>query len=241
MLLTPRSTALSSALGRAFFVVASAALTVSGPGIGACSSEPDELSDPDLPTVTTNPDGVPYPTDHIGSVKRSHGRPGDRIPNFTFRAYRSGRAGGLETVSLAEYFDPQQRRNKVLHLQVAATWCAICSGELEATMTVVEPLKERGVLFLEVVISGQTAGKGPSQSEVEDWIDRHHTTFPTGIDVRGRRLAALGVSTSAVPYDVLLDTRTMEILDSSVGSPLDVGQYVLQALDFVTKNPPSYP
>ena len=42
------------------------------------------------------------------------------------------------------------------------------------------------------------------------------------------------------PHDVLIDTRTMEILDSSVGSPLDVGKYVLDGLEFVNSNPPSY-
>src|SRR4029079_4201321 len=97
-------------------------------------------------------------------------------------AYRSGREGGLQTVSLAEYYDPQQKRNKVLTLRVAAPWCALCSGELEWTVPVTEPLKERGVVFLEVVVSGATAGKGPSLAEVDEWIDRHKTNFPTGVD-----------------------------------------------------------
>jgi hypothetical protein len=211
------------------------------PALTGCSDEPEELEDPDLPLVPTNPDGDPYPTDRIGGVKRSASRHGDRMPNLTFRAYRSGRAGGLETVSLAEYYDPKQKRNKVLHLQIAATWCAICSSELEATLTVSDRLKtERGVVFLEVVVSGATAGKGPSLSEVDAWVDRHKTTFPTGIDVRARRLGALGVNGAAMPHDVLIDTRTMEILDSSIGAPLDVGQYVLSAWKFVTEHPPSF-
>jgi hypothetical protein len=42
-----------------------------------------------------------------------------------------------------------------------------------------------------------------------------------------------------MPHDLLIDTRTMEILDSSVGAPVDVGQYALEGLDFVEKNPPS--
>jgi hypothetical protein len=129
----------------------------------------------------------------------------------------------------------------VLHLQVAATWCSICSSELEATVTVTAPLKERGIVFLEVIVSGATAGKGPSLAEVDAWIDRHGTNFPTGIDVRARRLGVLGVDGSAMPHDILIDTRTMEILDSSVGAPLDVGKYVLSGLELVTTTPPSYP
>jgi hypothetical protein len=216
------------------------ALVTTVPPVSGCSDEPDELADPDLPVVATNPDGDPYPTDRLGGTKRGLRRPGDRIPNFAFRAYRSGRGAGLETVSLAEYYDPQQKRHKLLHLQVAATWCAICSAELTATMTVVDPLRQRGVVFVEVIVSGATAGKGPSLDEVDAWVDRHKTTFPTGIDVRARRLGALGVNGAAMPHDILIDTRTMEILDSSVGAPLDVGKYVLDGLKIVTENPPAY-
>lgn len=207
----------------------------------ACSSdEVEAFPDPDLPSVDANPDGVPYPTDRLGGQKRVGKTPGDRMPNFTFRAYRNGRAGGLETISLADYFDPDQKRNKVLHVQIAATWCSICSSELEATVGVSEELAKRGIRFVEIVVSGATAGKGPSLSEVDSWVDRHKTNFPTAIDVAARRLSPLGVSGSAVPYDILIDTRSMEILDSSVGAPLDVGKYVLEALRFVENNPPSY-
>jgi hypothetical protein len=212
--------------------------------MAGCSRAPEEFPDPDLPPVPTNPDGDPYPTDHIGSIKRSGTRPGQRIPNLVFRAYKNDTnhvSHDLETVALADYYDPHEKRNKVLHLQVAATWCAICSSELSATITVTEPLKERGVVFLEVVISGATAGKGPSLDEVGSWIDAHQSNFPTAIDVRGRRLGALGVSTAVVPHDILIDTRTMEILDSSAGAPLDVGIYVEDALRWVLANPPSYP
>ncbi|MDF2695881.1 MAG: hypothetical protein K0S65_4264 [Labilithrix sp.] len=219
-----------------------ASLTVVMALTPACSSDDadDPFPDPDLAVVETNPDGVPYPTDRVGGQKRSGKTPGDRMPNFSFRAYRNGRAGGLETVSLAEYFDPDQKRNKVLHIQVAATWCTICSSELEATVTVTEPLAERGIRFLEVVVSGNVAGQGPPLRDVDAWIDRHGTNFPTAIDVEARRLGAVGVSVAVVPHDILIDTRTMEILDSSVGAPLDVGKYVLEALRFVEENPPSY-
>lgn len=216
------------------------AMAITPLGATGCSEQPEEFADPDLALVEKNPDGEPYPTDHIGGRKRTGTRVGDRMPNFTFKAYRNGRANGLETISLAEYYDPQQKRNKVLHIQVAATWCAICSSELEATVSVTEPLKKRGVVFLEVLVSGATAGKGPSLAEVDAWIDRHETNFPTGIDVRARRLGTVGVSVSAMPHDILIDTRTMEILDSSIGAPLDVGVYVLDGLKFVTEHPPSY-
>lgn len=194
-------------------------LTAVPPSVGACSSDPDELEDPDLPVVTANPDGVPYPADHIGGRERAATRPGDRMPNFTFRAYRAGRAGGLETVSMAEYFDPDQRRHKVLHVQLAATWCAVCSAELSATVPVTERLKEEGIVFLEIVVSGASAGIGPSFEEIDSWVDRHQTNFPTAIDVRARRLGPLGVSGSVMPHDILVDTRTMENPSTPLSAP----------------------
>lgn len=208
--------------------------------LGACSSDPEEAEDPSLPAVTTNPDGIPYPTDHLGGTERSVLKPGDRIPNFTFRGYRDGdRSKGLTTISLADYYDPSAKRNKVLYVQFAGTWCSVCSSELEATVTITEKAKEKGIALLEVVVSGATAGFGPSNAEFDGWADRHHTNFTTAIDVRAKRTSAIGVKGDAMPHDLLIDTRTMEILDSSVGAPVDVGHYALEGLDFVDKNPPS--
>jgi hypothetical protein len=205
------------------------------------SDEPPDFADPNVPPVETNADGDPYPTDHLGGNPRRGGTRGDRIPNFAFQAYRDGnRAAGLSPISLSEFFDPKQKKHKILHLQVAATWCTICSSELEATVSVKDPLLERGVVFFEVVVAGASFARGPALSEVDEWIDRHKTNFSTGIDVQARRLGGIGVSTTAMPHDIMIDTRTMEILDSSIGAPLDVAKYVGDGLRWVNEHPPSY-
>ena len=222
---------------RSVFAALVATAALSGP---ACKAAPEEFPDPDVPATPTNPDGVPYPTDHLGSLAHSRARPGDRIANLSFRAYRNGVGGGLQTVSLAEFFDPQAKRNKVLEIQVAATWCEVCSATLLRTLAVTDQLRSEGAAFLEVVVSGETAGKGPSLTELDDWVNRHQASaFPIGIDVEGRRVGALGVTTVTIPYDIMIDTRTMEILESSVGEPIDVAAYVRQALTFVETHPPA--
>ncbi|MBX3186411.1 MAG: redoxin domain-containing protein [Labilithrix sp.] len=204
----------------------------------ACSSSPPDFVDPDVPGRDENPDGVPYPTDHLGRNERAGRRPGDRIPNFTFQAYIDGdRAGGLKTVSLADYYDPDQKRHKVLHLQVAATWCAYCSAEVTATVKVKDELGAEGAVFLEVIVAGPAVLKGPALEEVDDWIERHKTNFTVGIDVRARRLASMGVDGTVMPWDMLIDTRTMEILDSSGGAPADVVAYVREGLKFANSQP----
>lgn len=209
----------------------------------SCRSEelPADFPDPDIPALATNPDGIAYPMDNLGGRARRTALRGERIPNFAFQGYRDGdRSRGLETISLSEYYDPSQKRHKVLHLLAAATWCALCSSELEAAVSVKEPLAAEGVVFFEVVVSGATAGTGPSLGEVDAWVSRHQANFSVGIDVRARRLGAVGVDPSAMPHDILIDARTMEILDSSVGAPLDIVKYVRDGLRWVEDNPPSY-
>jgi hypothetical protein len=211
-------------------------------GLAGCADEEaEEAEDPDVPGRTTNPDGVPYPTDRIGPHDRVGKNPGDRIPNFTFQGYPDAdRSRGLQPISLADYFDPQQKRNKVLHIQVAATWCSICRSVVEATNIAKEPLGKRGMAYLEVVVSGPTQGIGPSLPQFDEWLTQNKTTFTSVLDVRARRLASIGVNGDVMPWDIVIDTRTMEILDSSGGAPADIGLFANEFLAFVEKNPPSY-
>jgi len=221
-----------------------AALVLPG-AVVSCSSakeQPPDFADPQLPGHDTNPDGLPYPTDHLGGIARSgKTSPGDRIPNFTFQAYVDGnRAAGLKTISLADYFDPKQVRNKVLHIEVSAVWCAICSSVTDETVKVKDELGKEGVVYLEVITAGATAGAGPSLGEVDDWVTRHTSTLTTAIDVRATRLAGIGVDPGVRPWDIVVDTRSMEILESSGGSPIDEATYDRSYLTLVASFAPPY-
>lgn len=216
---------------------------VAGTSLASCSSSAtvsDDVADPDVPGRNVNPDGVPYPADHLGGAERAKGRPGDRIPNFSFTGYIEGdRAQGLKTVSLADYFDPDRKRHKLLHIQLAATWCSYCSRELSSTVKMKDALAAEGAAFLEIVLSGSKPLVGPSTDEFDGWVARHATNFSSVMDVRARRMGSLGIDGQVVPWDILVDTRTMEILESSGGSPADVAAYVRDALAFVEANPPA--
>lgn len=228
-------------LGRGLVAVA---LLASTGAIASCSASrepPPEFADPELAGRDVNPDGVPYPTDNLGGAERAGGRPGQRIPNFTFQAYVDGdRAAGLQTISLADFFDPSQKRFKIIDLQVAAIWCAVCTNVVNGTIPVKEKLGREGVVFLEVMVAGSVSTAGPSLAEVDEWITRHGSNYTTAIDVRARRLGGIGIDRAAVPYDLLIDARTMEILDSSVGAPVSVEGYVRDGLKYVASHPPSY-
>jgi hypothetical protein len=207
----------------------------------ACSTDdpPPDAPDPEVPGRDANPDGVPYPTDSLGGIERAVNRPGQRIPNFTFQGYVDGdRTKGLQTISLADFYDPDQKRHKVLDIQISQVWCSICSVETQTTSQVIGELKADGAVFLQVMTSGSDASRGPSLGEFDAWVDRHAMTYTLALDVRGRRMNGIGVTT--VPWDILVDTRTMEILDSSAGAPADVERYVRDGISWVNEHPPSY-
>ena len=219
-------------------------VVVAAAAVASCSASkdnPPDYPDPDVPGRDTNPDGLAYPTDHVGGTAHHSKIAGDRIPNFTFAAYVDGnRTGGLKTVSLADYFDPQQRRNKVLHIEVSAVWCTICSSVTDQTVKIKEDLAKEGVVYLEVMTAGHRAGAGPSLGEVDDWVTRHTSNLTTAIDVSSRRLGGIGVDPGVRPWDIIIDTRTMEILESSGGSPIDVADYDRSYLKAIASYPPGY-
>lgn len=212
--------------------------------IACSSSSADEFSDPDVPARNANPQGVAYPTDNVGWTARANAKlPGKRIPNLTFQGYLdSNRSAGLKVVSLADFYDPKAEKYKALHLQVAATWCPNCRSQARDTVAKRDGLVARGAALVEIIVAGNTHGAGPSLGEVDSWIDEHKTNFTVLIDVRAKRLGpfAGGGAEFPVPFNVLIDPRTMEILRIDSGYPDDANKYVGAALDFVATTPPSY-
>jgi hypothetical protein len=107
-------------------------------GTGAAASAPD-----------TNPDGVPYPSDNVGTNPRSGNRAGDRIANYKFLGYPNGDVSqGLQPVSLAQYFDPAGTRYKLIHIQASGSWCPHCVNEVNAVSPIKNDLDTRKVVWL---------------------------------------------------------------------------------------------
>src|SRR5579859_3518136 len=69
-----------------------------------------------------NPDGVPYPSPAggYGRTARSGGTPGSVMQNFKFLGFLNGdNTKPMTTISLADYYDPCNKRYKLIHLTVA--------------------------------------------------------------------------------------------------------------------------
>lgn len=205
--------------------------------LAGCDSD-CAFDDVDVPGRDRNPDGVPYPTDRLGTTPRNGATPGDHFPNLTFQGYPdSNRAAGLQTISLADYHDPDATRHRLLHLMAAALWCPHCQHETDLMAAFVPTLTAEGAVFVQAAIYGPSRGEAPDLCNVDSWITSHGTNFTVVFDVDARRLGSV-VEISGVPWNTLIDTRTMEVLDVTIGTPADFEAYIRSALDAVGTPPP---
>jgi hypothetical protein len=207
---------------------------------------------PDRPdtaaTADTNPYGVAYPAQSPGYGARKGNVPGDQIPNYKLEGFvNANTAAGLQTVALADFYDPQGQIQisggalgvKVIHLNIAAVWCGPCNQETDQIAPLNSMLAQEGVVFLQALVEGPTPGVGSTAAELQSWITNHSTTFTELLDPEGATLGQL-FNLSAIPFNLDIDARSMEIL-SSVSGAVDVTGDIQTSLDWVNSNPPSYP
>ena len=124
-------------------------------GVTSCGSSAPTTPfvDVDVAATAANPDNVPYPTDHLGTRARAKGRFGDRITNFAFQGYVDGDPKGtLKTVSMADFYDPEAKRHRVLQIQGVAGWCPVCAAEAKQTMGDTETaLRAEGAVVVQIL------------------------------------------------------------------------------------------
>jgi hypothetical protein len=192
--------------------------------------------------ANTNPDGVPYPTPAggYGHAARRGKTPGSVIQNFKFLGYPNANpAGGLQTIALADYYDPCNKRLKVLHLSVAAVWCTPCNEETVALVASKAKLDSEQVVLIQALSDGPTMNVGATQSDLNYWIKQNQSNFTEMLDPN---LANLGTffDAAAVPWNADIDPRTMEILDDGTGWAGTVDMELAPGIA-AAGGPPGYP
>jgi len=211
--------------------------------LAGCSSGASDESDPppfddvDVTGRDVNPDGAAYPTDDWGARPRDESRPGQRIPNFSFQGYPdSQRELGLKIVSFADYYDPGQSRHKLMYLIAVVGWCPHCQAETRAIVAGSSAFRAQGVQVVQTMMAGAERDRPLSLVDVDEWIGRMGTTFTVLIDVDAKRLGTVA-TVSGVPWNALIDTRSMELIAVTIGELVDVPGYVTAGLTFVDTFP----
>ena len=213
-------------------------LLVAVAGCGDDAQPPPPFDAVEVQPSSPNPEGIAYPTEDLGARPRSTSAPGQRIPNFAFQGYPdSDRSQGLRVVSMADLFDPSGSKRKVLHLMAAVAWCPHCSAQTDAMGKVHESLRAKGVQVVQALMAGYEPSWAISLEDLDRWVDAHATPFTVVFDVEGKRLSTVA-SVSAVPWNALIDLRSMEVLKAHPGSPADYEAWVEAGLDWVAENPP---
>jgi hypothetical protein len=191
-----------------------------------------------------------YPTSDIGTGARTSfstsGAPGQRIANYAFTGFEPTDTslvapGSPQTIHLAHFFNPNLQTIpsaigdapvKLIHLTVAAVWCNPCNQETDfisganftgANTTGASFAKELaplGVIFVQALSDGPTFGTGATLEDLSSWIGHHQSDFTEMLDPNVQNLGVF-FDAAAVPFNMNIDARSMEILSSEVG--FDIG------------------
>lgn len=223
------------------------AMIVSFAMIVACSSGSSGAAGDGSASATlsghdANPDGVPYPApaSGFGKNKRTGTTPGNVMANFKFRGYpNDDMSKGLQTIALADFYDPCGKRYKMVHLSVAGLWCEACSEETDALVGAKAELATEKIVVLQAVDDGTMQNVPATMADLDHWVAKHQTSFSEVLDPGLQNFAGF-FSPSAIPWNCDLDPRTMEIIDESIGWSGNVSSETHAGLAAIPASP-SYP
>ncbi len=189
----------------------------------------------------TNPYGRAYPTENIGRQVRKGSTPGNVMENFKFYGFIDGDASTeRKRVSLADYYDPEMKKYKVVHIQASGGWCGPCNEETKEVAKTYDQIAQAGVAYIIALTEGYSRGVASTEEDLLKWLSIRDPKVTNVLDPGNE---ALGVfyDPNAMPWNANLDARTMEVLSSSLGAPAkgpldDVTKWVT----WVDANPASY-
>jgi hypothetical protein len=162
--------------------------------------------------------------------------------------------GPFVPVALSSFYDPQQKKYKLLHISVAGVWCGPCNIETVTLTTIAGTLAKEGVVIIQALTEGPVAGNAAKLGDMMGWMPSHMAGVVDGFSVGPRgpidynmvidpEGANLGVffTENAIPWEADIDVRTMEILYQNVGEDPNTQTHIEGYLKWVETNPPSYP
>jgi hypothetical protein len=169
-------------------------------------------------------DGGAYPTTNIGGQPRTASKAGQIFPNLTLEGVRSAATQDtLTTVSMAEYYDPTGSRYDLLHVIGIFMWCPHCNNETNNLSTIPTWQAAHRVAVVQIAMENNS-GASPGLSDLQTWVSKYNLDFPILMDGQGVQLGQY-FSVSSVPLNIVVNPRTMEVLDVTVGEVGDCQAY----------------
>ena len=176
--------------------------------------------------VAATPAWTPYPAGPYGTNR------GATIQNLSFLGWKHPDQAGydpskFETIQLADYYDPDGHTGiKLLAVNASAVWCSVCRREyqemkLNNTYASLHPL---GLEILGTLFEDNNSYPAQPQ-DLRNWsaVSSHSVKFPMGLDP-GFKLGAY-FDSDATPLNMLIDVRTMTIVQITMGIPDPTSAY----------------
>jgi hypothetical protein len=188
-------------------------LTLLGLHALGCGTREHDTVPPELLAVLENVDDAPYPGPYGNQV-------GDIATNVCLRAWDDPVAAAyaeeaLSERCLADYYDPEAAEVRLLLVNTSAVWCLACRTEYAGSAdrpSLGEHARsrfDRGFRVLGVMF--QDASRAPATVEVGvAWASAYEVDFAFGVD----EAFVMGefADSQVQPFNMLIDTRTMEII-----------------------------
>ena len=188
-------------------------------GDGNSGTEFDRGGKPGTGSSMVSPGGgsIPlYPGAPYGTV------PASVVNNFAFLGWKAPAAANfeqeaLERVSLADFYDPDGSKGiKLILVNASAVWCAVCNAEARDIQVggKYAEYRKRGVEFVWTLFE-DAQGNPATPQDLANWASVYEVDFPMALDPSLK----LGIffSSDATPMNLLIDARTMRIVDKLLG------------------------
>lgn len=172
---------------------------------------------------------------------------GSVIANFAFYGYANASAAlTLTRIELAEFYNPTgdglfeegsvfpvgTPKPRALAITVGSVWCGPCN--YEADMVLPDLYAQYAPLGGEIfsqLADGPTVGKPATEANLHAWGTKYDVQYPLVIDPGWEsRLGAL-FAENAFPTNIIIDPRTMTIVEAIAGAPEPGGAYWQQYED----------
>lgn len=152
-------------------------------------------------------EGYAQPADGIGEGRRVE------LPLSTFY-----NPTGAATYGPGELLPEGTARPQALVINGGAVWCSPCKAEAaELLPKEYAALHPKGLELLFIMVESIEQGKPASFSDLDNWISAFDLSYPAVLDPTNQ----MSFETTTFPSNVLIDTRTMTIVESVKGIPQD--------------------
>lgn len=156
------------------------------------------------------------------------------IEDLAFLGWRDPVASGydpgkFDTVRLSEFYNPDGARSdiKLIWINASAVWCTVCRAEMKdiKTQDINAVYRARGLQLVETLFEDNDSLPA-KPVDLKSWgeLPAHDIKFPLLLDP-GFKLGAYFTS-DATPLNMLVDARSMRIVDATMGYSGDYWQQV---------------